>query len=73
MKVIKKNHDKNKDIKENFCGACVAVPAAMIGSTVGVSSTKKRSNKTFICVCIFVTIISIILAIYYLKTCNNCR
>lgn len=63
-----------KQIREDFCGACVAVPAAMVGSSMAVSSTnKKKSNKTFICVCVVVTIISILFTIYYLRTCDECR
>tara|TARA_B110000211_G_C14049295_1_gene540441 strand:+ start:521 stop:760 length:240 start_codon:yes stop_codon:yes gene_type:complete len=72
----KENTKENikENIKENFCGACVTVPVAIIGSSMGVSSSnKKKSNKTFICICIIFTIISIIIAIYYLKTCNECR
>lgn len=68
-----RHNKKNKETKENFCGACVAVPVAMVGSSMGVSSSKKKNNKTFISICIVITIISILIAIYYLKTCNDCR
>ena len=65
------------EIKENFCGACMAAPIAMVGSSVAISKKNKRnkrkSNKIFICTCVFITLLSIILTVYYLKTCNECR
>ena len=68
------------DIKENFCGACVALPLAFVGvgaSAYGTGSRKKHQTQKKIALWagIISIIISIAIAIYYLyiKKCSNCR
>ena len=73
----------NEDIKEPFCGACLAIPFAMAGvgaSAYGGSNSRgghKKQKKWALWSLwggIFVVIISIIIAIYYLrvKKCVDC-
>ena len=70
----------NEDIKEPFCGACLAIPFAMAGvgaSAYGGSNSRgdhKKQKKWALWGGIFVVIISIIIAIYYLrvKKCVDC-
>lgn len=63
--------------KEPFCGACVAVPAAFVGAGiagVGAKSKSHRKNRKFyLFFGIFITLISIIISIWYYKSCSNCR
>ena len=69
-------------MKEEFCGACLAVPLALVGagvSTAGSSkSTKgkhKKLKKTLLFGGLISIFISILLIIYYkyIKKCNECR
>lgn len=77
------NLHKNEDIKEEFCGACVAIPLAFAGVGAGVygssSSRGSYKNKKKVMmwsgiISIFFIIISIIVAIYFLciKKCKEC-
>lgn len=69
------------ETKESFCGACLAVPLAFvgIGATSYGSSSKKKHKKTkkiALWTGIAVTIISLLIAIYYLwikKDCTSCE
>ena len=68
----------NEDIKEDFCGACLAVPLAFAGvgaSAYGANSRKSYKNAKLIALWggIISIIISIIIVIYYLNTCSDCR
>ena len=70
--------ENNKDIKEPFCAACLAVPLAMAGAgTAGAGSTQKNKNakKWMMWGGIAVSVISILIAIYFLwiKKCESCR
>jgi len=65
------------DTKESFCGACAAVPLAFVGAGVaGAGSKKKGSNKKtkniLLWSGLFITLISIIIVIFYLKKCKTC-
>ena len=72
-------NEKNKeDIKEEFCMACLAIPLAFAGvgtSAYGASSrgSHKKSKKIVLWSGIATIIISLIIAIYYLTSCTNCR
>lgn len=66
------------DTKEEFCGACLAVPLAFAGvgaSAYGTSSrnSHKKSKQIALWGGIITIIISIIITIYYLSTCSECR
>jgi hypothetical protein len=67
-----------KEIKEPFCGACAAGVTALIGAgTVGGSSASKnkKTKKIIFGIGLFISIISIIILIYFIffKKCNECR
>ena len=69
------NKENNEEIKEDFCGACVAIPIALIGSgiTASQSSNYKKNKKIILYIGIFITVISVIISIYFLLKCKNCR
>ena len=56
-------------MKEDFCAPCVAGIAAMTGAGVAGGSRKK---KTIFWISIAVTVISILLLIYFLLNCKDC-
>lgn len=69
-----------EESKEGFCGACIAAPLAMVGagaSVYGASSKKKHKNtkKIILWVGISVTVLSVLIVIYYLwiKKCSDCE
>lgn len=71
--------DKNQDIKEDFCGACVSVIPALIGaggiagSSSGMRGAYNSTKKIVFIASIVLIIISIIIFIYYKNTCKDCR
>lgn len=74
----KENYFKKEDVKEEFCGACVmAIPAALGitgGALAGQSGGKdKKYKKILLWSSIGITIVSIIIFIYFKKTCKSCR
>ena len=75
-KYRKNNHD---DVIENFCGACLAVPLAFAGvgaSAYGASNSRskyKKQKKIALWIGIITIVISLIIGIYYLFSCQNCR
>jgi cbb3-type cytochrome oxidase subunit 3 len=73
----KKYKNGNKDIKESFCGACIAIPFAFVGvgaSAYGASSRGKykKQKKWALWGGIAVTLISIAIVVYYARTCTDC-
>lgn len=68
------------NIKEEFCGACIAGVAALVGAGAAGSSAgdrkknKKKKNIIF-WTGVTVTVISILVAIYFLciKKCDECE
>lgn len=66
---------KDEDIKEPFCGACLAVPLAIAGAgTAGAGSSKKNKKlrKLLVWGGVIVSVISIIVAIYFITRCQEC-
>lgn len=67
--------------RENFCGACLAIPFAFAGagaSAYGANSKKKhkKTKKIVFWVGIITTVIALIIAAYYLwfkKDCSDCE
>ena len=63
--------------KENFCGACLAVPLAMSGvgiTTAGATEDEKnKQKKIMVWVGIILTILSISGYFYFKKTCKDCK
>ena len=57
-----------ENTKEDFCGACVSLPVAMVGAGIAGASTKKgktnkKVKKIMFIVGISITIISLIVAL----------
>jgi uncharacterized membrane protein YbjE (DUF340 family) len=71
--------EKDQNVKEEFCGACLAIPLALAGAGAGsVGSNKrgkhKKMRKTMMIIGVITVVISIILGVYYLwiKDCSDC-
>ena len=67
--------DKKKEIKEDFCSACLVAPLAFsgIGASIYSEKTNKKSyKKTIFIIGVIVSVISILLGIYYLKNKKSC-
>ena len=76
MNQTKTCHLKNNDQKEEFCGACAAIPLAFVGVGATYGSTKgsnKKMKKILLCSGIFSVILTILIAIYFLRNCSDCR
>lgn len=74
----KKYRNGDEDIKEEFCGACLAIPLAFAGvgtSLYGSSSRNKYKKQKKIALWggIVVVVMSLAIAIYYLCSCKDCR
>ena len=66
---------KNKEeIREDFCPACVAVPLAMasVGTSKGASGKQSVLGKVIFWLSIIITVLSIIVAIWYFTRCEEC-
>lgn len=63
--------------KEEFCGACVALPIALAGAGVAGVGTKSGSNKQkkkiMLISGLVVCALSLIVTIIYLNRCKQCR
>jgi hypothetical protein len=74
-KFNKDNHES--DVKEEFCGACLAIPAALVGLGAAGAGSKKgghsKMKKMLLWGGITVTLVSAIVAVIYLMKCKNCR
>ena len=75
----KKDRKGNEDIKESFCGACLAIPFAFVGvgaSAYGANSRgrHKKQKKIALWGGVTVIIISILITVYYvwIKKCVDC-
>ena len=72
---MSKVEKENGDVKEDFCGACAAIPLAIAGAAgAGVGSQQHGKTKNIMLWGgIAMTVISIIIVIVYLKTCKTCK
>ena len=71
-----KRNNMHEDIKEEFCGACVAIPIALVGAGtagLGAKGTHNKTKKIMLWCGIALTVISLIVAIYFITRCKNCR
>jgi len=71
------NIDENGDIKEEFCGACAAIPFALLGAGVASAGTKQKGahktrRKIMLWGGLAMTAISLIIVIIYLRNCKKC-
>lgn len=68
---------EREETKEEFCGACLAIPAALAGVGAAGVGAKKGSHdkmkKILLWGGIAVTVISAAIAIIYLVRCKDCR
>jgi Na+-driven multidrug efflux pump len=70
-----------EEIKEEFCGACLAVPLAFAGvgasaygsTSKGKYKSQQKIKKYMLIGGIILTVISIIVAWWFLKKCKSCR
>lgn len=62
-------------IRENFCGACMAIPYALAGTGIKSVSDQntKKSRIIMLVIGILLLAVSTGIFIYYMKTCNECR
>ena len=71
------NTQDKEDIKEEFCGACLAIPAVIAGVGAAGYGSKKGTYKNFKKIAfyggILFTIISCSIAIYFLTRCKECQ
>ena len=70
--------DHQGNTKESFCGACLAVPLALVGAgAAGYGAKQKGSHKKMKKILLWggstIAIISIIIGIMYLRKCKSCR
>jgi hypothetical protein len=63
------------DTKEDFCGACAAVPLALVGAGTAGLGTKKHgtTKKIMLWTGVGITILSVVIVIIYLSSCQECR
>lgn len=70
--------EKSTDTKEEFCGACAVIPLALAGAGVaGLGANKKgvhkKTKKILLWGGITVTLLSVIIALLYLRNCKSCQ
>jgi hypothetical protein len=66
----------NGDVKEEFCGACAALPLAFIGAgTAGIGAKGNHSKTKTIMLWggIGLTLLSLGITIFFIARCKNCR
>ena len=73
----KKHKHDDKDVIEEFCGACIAIPLAFAGIGVGAygcnSRKKYKQGKKVAILGFSITFISLIVMAYFYFTCSTCR
>ena len=66
-----------KEIREDFCGACLAIPVALAGAgAAGVGANKgghSKTKKIMLWGGLGVTLVTVIIAVIYLMRCKSCR
>lgn len=72
------NINKPNNSKEEFCAACLAVPMALVGAgAAGVGAKGNGEHKKMKQILLWggltITLISIIIALYFLFSCKDCR
>jgi hypothetical protein len=63
------------DTKEDFCGACAAVPLALVGAGTAGFGTKKhgKTKKIMLWTGLILTVLGVVIATWYVSTCSDCR
>jgi hypothetical protein len=76
--MFKPKEDNNElEIRESFCGACIAAPLAALGAGSAAAGSKgnfKKGKKILLWGGLGMVILSILVAIYflYIKKCDKC-
>jgi shikimate kinase len=68
--------NEDEEIKENFCGACAVIPVALVGGgviTASQNSNYKKNKKIILYIGISITVISLLVSVYFLLKCKSCR
>lgn len=65
------NINKKKEIKEEFCPVCLIAPLAFSGVGTAAYGETHSNKKSLFYVGIVITIISILIGLYYLYRNNN--
>ena len=81
MSDVQKTKQFSDNVKENFCGACLAVPIGLIGAGAAYSGTgsSKGKNKKYKQILLWTGITTIILSIitiiyfYFIRKCKTCK
>lgn len=66
----------NEELKEEFCGACLAAPLAIAGvgtAGYGLKGNHSKNKKIILWVGVGITLLSVLIVIFYLMTCKKCR
>ena len=66
------NNKEKEETREDLCLACVTTPLAMVGAGVSGAGSKNRKKVIFYSG-VVLTIISIIVALYFFFRCEECR
>ncbi len=66
------------ELKENFCGTCLAVPLSAVGASIASRSSSNinytKQKRIELAINLFVTIAAFIIGVYwsFFKGCNSC-
>lgn len=69
---------EDENTKEEFCGACAAIPTALVGAGIAGASTQQKGThdtrkKIMLVSGIVLVVVSVIITIIYLRTCKKCK
>lgn len=65
-------HNKDENIKESFCGTCITVPIAMMASGSTIYNKNDKNRKVIFWTSVVITVLSIIISVYFLLNCDEC-
>ena len=65
-------HNQDENIKESFCGTCITVPIAMMASGSTLYNKDDKNKKKIFWISVTITIISILVSVYFLLNCDEC-
>ena len=74
---MEEKQDNKEEVKESFCGACIAIPAALAGAGLSSASGKvgvsKVRRQIMLYLGVGISVISIMVFLYYYMTrCKKC-
>lgn len=72
-----KPKEQGEEIREEFCGACIMIPAAMLGAGTAVAGANAKGKyqkyrKLMLWTGIIITLVSLFLTWLYLRRCKEC-